>query len=404
VGLFAPKRRRRSRDREFDVVVALTYYHPYVSGLTVVAKVLAERLAADGYRVAVVTTKHSPDLPTDEVIGGVEVHRCPIFARIGKGTLSHNFPTVAARFARRASLLHLHLPLLEAGAIAALAGSTPVITTYHCDLALPRSLFNAVQRTVVDASNRLAFRRSRLVVFSTEDYARTSRVRRAAGVRTMAIPPPCTVRPQGSPRFREGDGFHVGFLGRIVEEKGLDYLLDGFAVLSDPDARLLIAGALDVAGGSIIDQLRDKIERDDRVRLLGFIDEDQLADFYASLDAFALTSVNSFEAFGIVQAEALMAGVPVVTTDLPGVRMPVQSLDFGEIVPPRDAKSIAAALERLADADTRDAASAATRARELYGAGSVYRTYREAMIRIGLSNEVATPRRQDREIVVAGVW
>src|SRR3712207_8573266 len=43
----------------------------------------------------------------------------------------------------------------------------------------------------------------------------------------VAIPPPCVPCPGGVPRFRHGAGMHVGFLGRIVHEKGLEYLVDG---------------------------------------------------------------------------------------------------------------------------------------------------------------------------------
>ncbi len=52
--------------------------------------------------------------------------------------------------------------------------------------------------------------------------------------------------------------------------------------------------------------------------------EERLGDFYASLDVFTLPSVNAFEAFGIVQAVAMLAGVPVLSSDIPGVRQPVE--------------------------------------------------------------------------------
>lgn len=77
-------------------------------------------------------------------------------------------------------------------------------------------------------------------------------------------------------------------------------------------------------------------------------DED-LGDFYASLDVFALPSVNAFEAFGIVQVVAMLAGVPVLASDLPGVRIPVRETGFGIIVPPGDAAAITAGLRSLRD-------------------------------------------------------
>jgi len=50
------------------------------------------------------------------------------------------------------------------------------------------------------------------------------------------------------------------------------------------------------------------------------------------LDAFCFPSLNSFEAFGIAQVEALLAGIPVLTSDLPGVRVPVRMTGMGKVL------------------------------------------------------------------------
>ena len=53
--------RRSARSPRFDVTIVLTYYLPYTSGLTEVARTVAEGLAARGRRVAVVACRHDPD-------------------------------------------------------------------------------------------------------------------------------------------------------------------------------------------------------------------------------------------------------------------------------------------------------------------------------------------------------
>jgi glycosyltransferase involved in cell wall biosynthesis len=114
------------------------------------------------------------------------------------------------------------------------------------------------------------------------------------------------------------------------------------------------------------------------VRFLGFLPDEALSDFYASLDVFVLPSVNPLEAFGIVQVEAMMCGVPSVASDIPGVRTPVQNTGFGEIVAPRDAHGIGVALTRLRT-DPPDRSAGARRARELYGADRTLDDY-EALL------------------------
>lgn len=372
-------------DVRYDVVVALTYYAPYVSGVTEAARVTAEGLAAAGRRVLVIAGRHDPSTPLRERINGVDVLRTRVVARIGKGIVSPGFVPTVLRHARYARLVHLHLPMLEAGAIALGVRGRPLVATYQCDVVLPPGGFNRFQTWVLDRSHALALRRSAAVGVTSRDYARSSRLAPAMAGRTRELPAPAVDRSGGSPVFRDGPGQHVGFLGRIVEEKGLEYLVRGFRALPDPAARLLIGGDFTkVAGGSVVDRVRAAIDGDERITLLGFLPESSLADFYASLDVFVLPSVNSLEAYGLVQVEALMLGVPVIASDLPGVRMPVRTTGAGRIVPPRDGAAITAALRELA-ADRPDVAAGARTARERYLAATVVAQHAE------LFDELAGP-------------
>ncbi len=370
---------RVPRPVQNDLTILLTYYSPYVSGLTNYARDVAEGLAARGYAVAVVATQHDRALPTEEVLHGVYVRRAPVAARLGKGAVSPGFVGLARRTARASRLVNLHLPMLEAGVVAAVVDG-PVVSTYHCDVNLSPGWINRAQVRAVDTSARAAMARSRSVVVGSEDYARHSRVWHSIRGRQVVISPPCHVRVGGSPTFRRGDGFHVGFLGRIVEEKGLEYLVRGFTALDDPAARLLIGGGFeDVAGGSVVDRVRREIGSDDRITLLGFVPDDDLTDFYASLDLFALPSVNALEAFGIAQVEAMMVGVPVLASDLPGVRQPVLRTGFGALVAPRDARGITQALSTVRE-NPPDASAGAVSAREQFSLDAVLDGY-EALLR-----------------------
>lgn len=330
-----------------DLVIVLTYYTPYVSGLTNFARDIAEGLSARGRRVTVVATRHDPVLPAEENLNGVRILRAPVLAKLGKGVISPQFVRMAIQTTRRARVANIHLPMLEAGLIAP-AAHCPVVLTYHCDVSLPSGIFNGMQRAAIDASSRRAMQAARVIAVTSEDYARHSRLWLSIQPKMVAIPPPCTPVAVGQPTYRETSGLHVGFLGRIVEEKGLEFLVEGFHQLKDPQCRLLIGGDFaKVAGGSVVSRVRERIGSDSRIRLLGFIPDSKLADFYASLDVFALPSVNAFEAFGIVQVVAMLAGVPVLASDLPGVRIPVRETGFGKIVAPQDVSGIASALREL---------------------------------------------------------
>jgi glycosyltransferase involved in cell wall biosynthesis len=213
-------------------------------------------------------------------------------------------------------------------------------------------------------------------ILSSDDYAIKSRLSQIFENKLSIIHPPCNNRDNGKPEFRETSGVHIGFLGRIVEEKGLEFLIDAFYEIHDSDARLLIAGDfLLVAGGSIIDKLRIKIHRDPRIKVLGFIPENKLSNFYASLDIFALPSINSFEAFGIAQAEALMQGIPVISSNLPGVRIPVSQTGHGVLVRPKSSPDITNAINTIT-LEYQKSASVMNFAKKLYSVQSAVEKYK----------------------------
>lgn len=354
--------------QEFDVTVVLNYYAPYVSGLTETARIVAEGLTKRGLRVAVVTTQHEAELPPEEVLDGVHVFRAPVVFRIGRGPISPSFIPLARRIAARSRVLHLHLPMLESAPITWLARPMPIVSTHHIDLWLKPTLMNRIQIQGVNLSVRNAIRNSTHVVVNSDDQARHSNVWSVIEKgEWSAIPAPCLDARGGAPTFRDGSGYHVGFMGRIVPDKGIEYLVQGFQRIADPHDRLLLAGQYDaVAGGSNIDELRRLVGGDDRVVFLGLLDRVGTSDFYASIDTFALTSVA--ESFGIVQAEAMMCGLPVVGSDLPGGRVPVRQTGFGRLTKPGDVGAIAAALVELRDFPAEEKCRLTQMAHDLYGA------------------------------------
>ncbi|MFE9201482.1 glycosyltransferase family 4 protein [Micromonospora sp. NPDC007230] len=352
----------------YDLTVALTYYTPYMSGVTHTARTVAEGMAARGWRVAVVASQHDPATPRRETLNGVDVYRSPVLGQITRAQISPAYPIEAARIARRSDVLYLNLPMAEAAVLARLARPTPIVSMLHIDLYLPPGLLNRFAVAASDVTSRAALRRSAAVVTNSDDQAHASKFWPLVARREFRpIPAPCLDRRGGQPRYRRTDGLHVGFLGRIVEDKGIPYLVRAFRRIADPDARLLIGGNYrTVMGGDNLADIRAEIGADSRIQLLGELHGQEIADFYASIDVFALPSVA--ESFGIVQAEAMMCGVPSVTTDLPGGRYPVLATQFGTLVPPRDPAALHRAILELAatPADWREAK--AREARKLFAA------------------------------------
>jgi len=154
-------------------------------------------------------------------------------------------------------------------------------------------------------------------------------------------------------RFGVPEGRRViGFVGRLVQLKGVFELLDAFIELrrTRPDLHLLVVG--DTEAGSRDEGAGDRLKRlaaaagvADAVTFTGHLP--QPTDAVALMDILALPSY--WESFGQVLAEAGGMGIPVVATDTRGARFAVVDGQTGILVPPRDAAALGAALARLLD-------------------------------------------------------
>lgn len=144
----------------------------------------------------------------------------------------------------------------------------------------------------------------------------------------------------------------IGAVGRLVVDKGFDYLIDAFALVSraQPDLRLVILGE-----GNERDALQAKIEcleLDGKVLLAGH--QQGMERLYRAFDWVAIPS--RAEGLGLVLQEAVIAGVPVLCSDLPVFH---EQLDgSGCYAPVGDTRAWAAAIERCATLSTEDTAQA----------------------------------------------
>jgi glycosyltransferase involved in cell wall biosynthesis len=325
------------------VFLVCDYYHPYLSGLSFVAKVLAEDLAKCGVQVTVLCHQHDKTLPKFEISNGVNIHRAKPLFKLNRATISFDFFYKYMLLRRNSDFINMHLPMPEAGLLP-IKKTQKLITTYQCDV--PRNSFLLkVIAFLMDISSRVALSRSNWVVFSTLDYMNSSRMRGYASSKSVEIFPFVNFPKAAASLFENRDGRNFGYLGRFTSEKGALFLIQAFQKGASPDDRLLMAGSSKVAGDSVFEEVKVYAGQDSRIVLFPDISEADLQGFYASLDAFCFPSLNSFEAFGIAQVEALLAGIPVLTSDLPGVRVPVRTTGMGKVLPVGDLEEWKTAIE-----------------------------------------------------------
>ncbi len=343
------------------ILTVLTYYRPHTSGLTIYAERLARALAGRGHQVTVMTTHYEPSLPLEEHMDGVHVLRVPVAFRLSKGTIAPTFGWVATRLVAEHDVVQLHLPQFDAPGVAMrgrLFGK-PSVLTYHCDLHLPPGLFNRFVNLVMKWQNNMAGILSNRVVTYTQDYADHSSYLSRYKHKLCTILPPVDLP---SPAEGAVEAFAIanqvsvrhpviGMAARFAAEKGVEILLDALpAILQQhPRAQVLFAGQSENVMGeqAYADRLLPRINAYAAAghwTFLGNLTPLQMAAFYPNLDVLVVPSLNSTEAFGLVQIEAMLNGVPCVASDLPGVRMPVRMHGMGRVARTGDAGDLAACI------------------------------------------------------------
>ncbi len=352
------------------ILTVLTYYRPHTSGLTIYAERLAEAFARRGHEVTVLTSHFDNSTPAEEIRNGVRIVRAPVLFRVSKGVIMPTFGWLAWKYVAQNDVVQLHLPQFDAPGFATrarLMGKLAILT-YHCDLQLPSGLFNRLVNAVVDFQNHSAAILANHIITYTQDYADHSPfLSRYMHKLTPILPPvqlPAAQREAIESFAQEHQTNQkrpvIGMATRFASEKGVEILLDALPAIFEkyPNAQVLFAGQhLNVMGEEkYFERLAPKIrayEAQGKWTFLGNLNPTQMAAFYPNLDVLVVPSLNSTEAFGLVQIEAMMNNVPCVASALPGVRRPVQMTGMGKVAPIGDSVKLAESmLEILGDPET----------------------------------------------------
>jgi glycosyltransferase involved in cell wall biosynthesis len=343
------------------VLFSLTYYTPYVSGLTLCVSRLAEALVRRGHRVTVLTMQHDPTLQRHESVRTVRVMRATPIARISKGFLSLDWFRLAWSEVRDNDVVVVNLPQGE-GWFPALVGKLMgkrVIAVYHCEVILPETFMNSVLQAFLELANSVTLLLADAVVTYTRDFAKHSRILTPFLGKTTYIYPPVPIpakKQSVTGRLRKKIGrpdVVIGVAARLAAEKGIEYLFEAIPLIQSKvenlKLKIVLAGPMEPVGeGAYKEKILVLVRKYKKhIVFLGTIKPEEMGSFYSFLDVLVLPSVNSTEAFGIVQVEAMLSGVPVVASDLPGVRVPIQKTGMGILAPPRNAGAIAYAIGQI---------------------------------------------------------
>lgn len=338
-------------------------YPPFrTAGLGVVGEQLAPGMAARGHQVTVVTARRDDGVPAEEVVDGVTVVRVPYGStdwigfgwRAGRwlarrdglaGRLYDVVHFLEARFAWAAPRPYVTSLFQSFRQSATAAGGWPYHSSWR-NLLFRTAYYRLAQWTLERRGARHASGWLPASCAAADEFAQAYGLPRAA-MRIIPLGLDLTrfrPRPEEAARLRADLGladrrilFSAAF---ATPRKGLEYLAAALASLPE-DVCLLLAGRWE--GGYRARVLAAAGPAADRIIEPGYVPDANLPAYYTLADVYVTPSL--LEGFAYTPAEALACGTPVVATTVGA--LPETVGPGGLLVPPRDSRALAEAINEL---------------------------------------------------------
>ena len=153
------------------------------------------------------------------------------------------------------------------------------------------------------------------------------------------------------------DGIKIGCIARLSEQKGLPYLIQAMSLVTNPSVSLFLVGDGELKN-DLINQTKE-LGLEERIHFLGY-----RSDVVECINSFGfLVSSSLYEGLALNVIETFMNGKTMVATDIPGIKEIVNDSN-GMLVPVKDPKALAQAIEELAGNPEKRAALAAQAKRD----------------------------------------
>jgi glycosyltransferase involved in cell wall biosynthesis len=284
----------------------------------------------------------------EDIYNGFKYFACKMNLKLNAAPLSYDYIKTFRKIVRHYDIIHVHSPnpLAE---ILTLTTDKKIIIHWHSDIVRQKIsyfFYKAIQQKVLKKADK--------IIATSPQYLETSK--QIKNFKDKAIAIPSGLNPKrlkiNEEDLKEFEGIKekvsdkkiVLAVGRLIEYKGFEYLVEASQFLKD-DIIVLIVG-----GGPLYETLKDKIKKlnlKDKVLLLGRVDN--VSVYMENCDLFCLPSISRNEAFGLVLVEALYFGKPLVTTNVEGSGMNYVNKhnETGLIVPPKNSKALAEAINTI---------------------------------------------------------
>lgn len=326
------------------ILIIGKYYYPFSGGMETLIQGLAEGFSDKGHNVRVICSNTSSKKES-LLINNVRVTKYPRRFSVSSQAICPSLFFAILKLGREADIIHIHSPNpLYEFACLFLPKNKIIVSTHHSDIF--RQKF--IKKFYLPFWKKFTHRLNKIIV-PTENHFKFSDMINNNMEKISVIPFGIKVdAPITATHFNPQDyGRYVLFVGRLVEYKGIEYLLEALKAV---EVKCVIVGT-----GPLYKTFKTIVDNDDllkdKVHLLGKVAElGDLYNFYINAFAFCLPSITKNENFGIVQLEAMKFALPIIASNLEsGVSAVGIANETTLNVQPKSSKDIQIAIQKLLD-------------------------------------------------------
>ncbi|WP_353571776.1 glycosyltransferase [Candidatus Albibeggiatoa sp. nov. BB20] len=346
------------------------YYPPFAGGIENFLTDLIQAQVAQNLQVAAIVHDHEIHWQRFFVSIQAEtqtnplIYRTPSYGRLLYAPISPQFLFWINRIIKQyqPDVLHFHLPNTSAlwALMLPAARRIPWVLHWHSDVVSNIDNRVAIAYRAYRPFEQAILRQAKAVIATSQPYLDSSSALQEWRQKSCVIPLGLAAQrlPEPTPEALiwaqqqwQPDLQRILHIGRLTYYKGQKILIQ--ALRDCPQAQLLIVGK-----GELQAELNQFIQQhhlQNRVKLLGFCDNQQLQALLSTCDSFCLPSLERTEAFGVVLMEAMRYAKPVIASQVAGSGMTwvVDDKKTGLLVKPNDVASLSQAIQQLADKNQR---------------------------------------------------
>ncbi len=327
-------------------------YPPYKGGIGNSAREISQLLSNSGHQVTTFTPHYrrtDKQKSNTEQPGQKTVYLKP-WLQYGNGAFIPGLFFHLGKF----DLIYLHYPFFGGAELVwlykILHPKTKLIIQYHHDAVSlnPVAKFLSWPSTLTRDS---LFKKANKIISASFDYLNSSLIKnyfQTEPNKFVEIPFAVDTRRFSAPKEQTSNRCKILFVGGLDQAhyfKGLEVLLKALSKIDNCSWELNVVGSGDLLPG--YKKLAQDLKLEKRVNFLGRVNDSDLPQIYRDSSFFVLPSINQGEAFGLVLLEAMASGLPVIASNLPGVRGVFNDNQEGLLANPNDVADLSQKIKQL---------------------------------------------------------